>query len=54
MRCECRMPSCPMEERLACAWIRCICSRNKMVRRYGSEVKKFGSVAEEAMGRNGI
>jgi hypothetical protein len=54
MKCECRIPSCPMDERLACAWIKCICSRRKIVRRYGSEVKKLGRVADEAIGRKGM
>jgi hypothetical protein len=43
-----------MDERLACAWIKCICSRRKIVRRYGSEVKKLGRVADEAIGRKGM
>jgi hypothetical protein len=42
-----------MDDKLACAWINCMCSRRRIVRRYGKEVKKFGRVADEAMGIKG-
>jgi hypothetical protein len=52
-RCAWSIASCPNEERLACAWMRWMCSRSMIVRKYGKNVKKFGSVAEDAIGTNG-
>ena len=54
MRCECKMPSWERDERLAWAWIKWICSRRRIVRRYGRNVRKLGKVADLAIGRKGI
>lgn len=54
IKCEWRMPSWPMELRLAWACIRWMCSRRRIERRYGREVKKLGRVAEEAIGGKGM
>ena len=54
IRCECKIASWPRDERLACAWIKCICSRRRIVRRYGRKVRKLGRVADLAIGRKGI